>query len=170
MTGSGDKEKKEVDIFRDTPVRLLGYTNEVGESFRSQMHVKWVWASYVVASAYVVADTIDKSWKAYAKPAKGSATRGTTVTHTAIDTLLWQGLASVIVPGFTINRLCALTQFVMKTGFKSAPPGVMRWAPTVIGLGAIPFIVKPIDHSVDWVLDRTVRPKLSGIRNDSVKS
>ena len=57
--------KKEVDWFRDTPVRLLGYANEVGEAFRSQMHVKWVWASYGVASAYVVADTAHKANLAY---------------------------------------------------------------------------------------------------------
>ena len=25
---------KEVDIYRDTPLRLMGYANEVGEAFR----------------------------------------------------------------------------------------------------------------------------------------
>ena len=30
----GEEDKKEVDIYRDTPVRFLGYANEVGESFR----------------------------------------------------------------------------------------------------------------------------------------
>ena len=30
----GGEENKEVDIYRDTPVRFLGYANEVGESFR----------------------------------------------------------------------------------------------------------------------------------------
>jgi hypothetical protein len=33
----------------------------------------------------------------------------TPVIVTAADTLVWQALASVAVPGFTINRLCALT-------------------------------------------------------------
>ena len=28
-------ENKEIDIWRETPVRLLGYANECGESFRS---------------------------------------------------------------------------------------------------------------------------------------
>jgi hypothetical protein len=31
----------EVDIYRDTPVRLLGYANEVGEAFRALVHVRW---------------------------------------------------------------------------------------------------------------------------------
>ena len=30
----GEEDNKEVDIYRDTPVRFLGYANEVGESFR----------------------------------------------------------------------------------------------------------------------------------------
>ena len=50
----------EVDIYRDTPVRFLGYANEVGEAFRALVHVNWVRFSYGVASAYVLADTYDK--------------------------------------------------------------------------------------------------------------
>ena len=54
---------KEVDIYRDTPVRLLGYANEVGEAFRALVNVKLVYASYGLASAYVLADTYDKASK-----------------------------------------------------------------------------------------------------------
>ena len=40
----------------------------------------------------------------------------TPVIVTAADTLVWQALASVAVPGFTINRLCALAgMLVAKT-------------------------------------------------------
>ena len=34
-------QDKEVDIYRDTPVRLLGYANEVGEAFRALVHVRY---------------------------------------------------------------------------------------------------------------------------------
>ena len=57
------KEEKEIDIYRDTPVRLLGYANEVGEAFRALVNVKAVYASYGLASAYVLADTYDKASK-----------------------------------------------------------------------------------------------------------
>ena len=43
--GSSNAEN-EVDIYRDTPVRLLGYSNEVGEAFRALVHVNWVRLSY----------------------------------------------------------------------------------------------------------------------------
>ena len=52
-------EKQEVDLYRDTPVRYLGYANELGESFRYV--TPWlVKTSYAVAFAYVFADTYDK--------------------------------------------------------------------------------------------------------------
>lgn len=42
---------------------ILGYANEVGEAFRSLTSVWFVRSTYGVASAYVVADTYDKSSK-----------------------------------------------------------------------------------------------------------
>ena len=36
----GEDEGTAVDIYRDTPVRLLGYANEVGEAFRALVHVR----------------------------------------------------------------------------------------------------------------------------------
>merc|ERR1712203_1106132 len=61
-------EAGEVDIYRDTPLRYLGYANEVGEAFRALMHVRWVRATYGVASAYVLADTYDKGVKQSKEP------------------------------------------------------------------------------------------------------
>ncbi|XP_064489222.1 mitochondrial fission process protein 1-like isoform X2 [Ornithodoros turicata] len=96
--------KVEKDIYRDTPIRLLGYTNEVGEAFRALIHVNLVRLSYGVASAYVVADTVDKVRKADRVKCADPAVHRHKLLATAVDTLLWQALASVIIPGFTINR------------------------------------------------------------------
>jgi fission process protein 1 len=41
----------------------LGYANEFGEAFRPLIHVNWVRLSYGIASAYVLADTLDKTLK-----------------------------------------------------------------------------------------------------------
>ncbi|XP_074916137.1 mitochondrial fission process protein 1 isoform X2 [Chelonoidis abingdonii] len=54
----------ETDLYRDTWVRYLGYANEVGESFRAIVPISLVWASYGVATTYVMADAIDKGKKA----------------------------------------------------------------------------------------------------------
>ncbi|KHN71649.1 Mitochondrial fission process protein 1 [Toxocara canis] len=54
-----------IDVYRDTPIRLLGYANEVGEAFRALVPVNLVRFSYVVAFGYVCADTADKSRKSF---------------------------------------------------------------------------------------------------------
>ena len=75
---------------------------------------------------------------------------------TGIDTLIWQSFASVIVPGITINRICALSLYMLKYSSK-LPAKAQKLITTGIGLACIPFIVKPIDLLVDFVMDETFR-------------
>lgn len=71
------------------------------------------------------------------------------------DTLIWQAFASVIIPGFTINRICAAVQFAQRRSTSV----VLRkpWIPTIVGLVSIPFIIHPIDHAVERTMDVTYR-------------
>jgi fission process protein 1 len=73
-----------------------------------------------------------------------------------VDTLIWQSFASVIVPGITINRLCALSLYTLKHTTK-LPFKTCKWLTTGIGIACIPFIVKPVDTFVDFVMDETFR-------------
>ena len=52
------------DRLREFPVRLLGYTNEVGEAFRPLVRPKVVHTSYALAAAYVLSDT---AWRAHVR-------------------------------------------------------------------------------------------------------
>ncbi|KAL3856912.1 hypothetical protein ACJMK2_011618 [Sinanodonta woodiana] len=149
-------EKDHRDLFRETPVRYLGYANEVGESFRSQVHVNVVRFSYVVASGYVVADAVSKGIDASVKPCSNEDVRKSNIRRTVLDTLIWQGLASVAIPGFTINRICAFTLFILRR-VSSMPEPAKKWTTTAVGLGCIPFIIKPIDKSVDYFMEKTYR-------------
>jgi fission process protein 1 len=69
----------------------------------------------------------------------------------AADTVAWQGLASVAIPGFVINRVVAVVGRI-------SPAHMLHWAPTAAGLAAIPFIIRPIDMGVDHLMDALVRP------------
>ncbi|GAB9470950.1 hypothetical protein Gpo141_00008177 [Globisporangium polare] len=147
-----------VDLWRDSLVRYLGYSNELGESFRP-ISPRLVVPSYALAFAYVLGDTADKAFKASdrARAQQFSAPkRNAVIADAAVDTLLWQTMASVVIPGFTINRVVALSSAVVQQTVKSSPV-VRRWAPTAIGLGVIPFIIHPIDHFVDQIMDATTR-------------
>ncbi|CAL7936784.1 unnamed protein product [Xylocopa violacea] len=145
--------KNEVNFYRDTPIRYLGYANEVGEAFRPVISSSTVWFSYAVASGYVLADTISSGLKAHQSDVTPKATKYTLLSMT--DTLLWQSFASVIIPGFTINRICAAIQFVQR---RSNNVGLKcRWIPTMIGLASIPFIIHPIDSVVEETMNVTYR-------------
>ncbi|XP_025048558.1 mitochondrial fission process protein 1 [Alligator sinensis] len=78
------------------------------------------------------------------------------VAVAVVDTFIWQSLASVAIPGFTINRICAASLYLLGT-MTRWPVSVRKWTTTAIGLSAIPFIVKPIDRSVDFLMDSSLR-------------
>ena len=154
--------KQEVDLFRDTPVRYLGYANELGEAFRP-LYPRFVVPSYLVSFGYVVADTYDKatkerhrlqssvaaraSFEGRTHPEQQGASINSRVAAMAADTLLWQSFASVIVPGFTIHRVVAASGHLVK----GMSPQVVKTAPTFIGLAAIPAIIHPIvRHATVW--------------------
>ncbi|XP_068065344.1 mitochondrial fission process protein 1 isoform X1 [Anomalospiza imberbis] len=167
---------QEPDLYRDTWVRYLGYANEVGESFRPLVPVPVVWASYGVATAYVTADAIDKGRKAATVSATPSsppilsipafpltpvspqahAQDPTRVGVAVVDTFVWQSLASVAIPGFTINRLCAASLALLGS-LTRWPLPVRRWTTTALGLAAIPLIITPIDRTVDFLMDSSLR-------------
>ncbi|XP_033845698.1 mitochondrial fission process protein 1 [Periophthalmus magnuspinnatus] len=159
MDPTDEKTPKPVDIYRDTWVRFLGYANEVGEAFRALVPVSLVWGSYAVATTYVTADAVDKGKKA-AKDHGDKPGKTTRVAVAVVDTFVWQALASVIIPGFTINRVCAASLYVLGRTTKLPLP-VRKWTTTAIGLSTIPFIITPIDRSVDFLLDSSLR-KLYG--------
>ena len=171
-----------VNIFRDTAVRYLGYANEIGESFRYQ-YPKFVIPSYVVAFGYCLADAIHTGYQSYYnhhhhynKITDPSTSNNSNSNHHdeqlrirrmmvgTFDTLLWQSFASVFIPGYVIHTIVKVTKYSITRIIPQqrhvqlvVPIFITTWLPTIMGLGAIPFIVHPIDHSVDYVLDNTVR-------------
>ncbi|XP_002915611.1 mitochondrial fission process protein 1 isoform X2 [Ailuropoda melanoleuca] len=155
----------ERDLFRDTWVRYLGYANEVGEAFRSLVPATVVWLSYGVSSSYVLADAIDKGKKAGAVPSS-EAGRSSRVTVAVVDTFVWQALASVAIPGFTINRVCAASLYILGTATRW-PLSVRKWTTTALGLLVIPVIIHPIDRSVDFLLDSSLRKLYPSVEKPS---
>ena len=134
-------DSNDPDRLRIGAVRYLGYANEVGESFRPLVPFWVVGASYGVAGAYVAADA---AWRSTVPPP------GRNSTIEAVDTFLWQGLASVAIPGFVINRIVAAVGRV-------SPAHMLKVAPTAVGLVSIPLIIHPIDTGVDVLMERIVR-------------
>lgn len=76
------------------------------------------------------------------------------------DVFVWQMFASVIIPGLVINRITWAVGHLSK---RAKVPGIAgKWLPTLIGLAAIPLIIRPIDTAVDHAMDRTYRKYIHG--------
>lgn len=121
-------------------------SNEVGESFRP-VFPRLVVPSYVLAFGYVFADVEYQRRK---------QTTSAKMVAAAVDTLVWQTLASVLIPGFVINRVVWASQSILKRSPLRSNTA-KQWAPVFIGLSAVPFIVEPIDTAVHWGMDTSIR-------------
>jgi fission process protein 1 len=161
---SGPSADGEVDLWRDTPVRYMGYSNEVGEAFAAFLPGWGVPASYGVAAVYVMLDTLDKGKKAYDGEADDSQKlkRGAIVS---LDTFTWQMLASVFWPGSFIRCVVNTATVAIAFAHLDLTVGgfdVAKALPTAAGLAAIPFIVKPIDGTIDTAMEMSVSKALNG--------
>ena len=156
---SAPEQDKSYNIFRDSSLRYAGYANEVGESFRYQFP-KAVMPSYVIAFGYCCADAASTGCGVFSAsnlPEEQKSVRVRNAIRATADTLLWQSLASVMIPGVVINLTVKASRFAVRRSPVILPLFFAEWVPTATGLGSIPFIVKPIDQSVDSLLDNSTR-------------
>ena len=146
------------DIFRHSPVRYLGYANEVGESFRYQFP-RFVVPSYMLAFGYCLADAGTSGYDTWHQVKDTSSNPRLDSLASTADVLLWQSLASVAIPGATINMIVRASRWTVarSTARILLPAMVAEWLPTAVGLGSIPVIIHPIDRMVDWFMDSTFR-------------
>lgn len=152
-----DGTKPSYNVFRDSLLRYMGYANEVGESFRYQ-YPRFVVPTYLVAFGYVVADAASTSYSTWQDTrATNTSERWKKTIYAGSDTLLWQSLASVMIPGAIINVIVKASRHAVRRSPFALAPMVAKWLPTATGLGSVPLIVQPIDHSVDFVLDNSTR-------------
>lgn len=175
MEKHGENEtltRTDYNIFRDSSLRYLGYANEVGESFRYQFP-KLVIPSYMVAFGYCFADATTSGYNAYHESLKTNSSTTATLDSvlSAFDCLIWQSLASVMIPGATINAIVKASRFAVRKGPASLPIAATTWLPTVMGLGSFPLIIHPIDQSVDFLMDSTYRKiDFTGMLSSNPKS
>ena len=78
----------------------------------------------------------------------------------SLDTFTWQMLASVFWPGSFIRCVVNATSTALALGHIDGD--IAKAIPTVAGLAAIPFIVKPIDGTIDTAMEMSVSKALNG--------
>jgi fission process protein 1 len=145
--------------------RPFAYTSEVGEAFRPVIPRFLVNTAYGISIAYCFVDTGVKLNNMKHEP-------HIEIMKKACDMVVWHGFASMILPALTIhtvvkkskayiNYLDRETFSTLSAKYNKTPPSnfvkVKPFIPTAIGLSIIPFIIHPIDKSVDYVMN-FIRP------------
>lgn len=139
-----------VDPYRETSLRYMGYANDLGEAFTPYLPDWGLPASYSIAATYVVFDTIDKGQKAYETAEEIDRIKDT--LRASVETLTWQLLASVFCPGSIIHVIVSATATLL-AHYHLDDNNLFHLLPTLIGVLAIPIIIKPIDETVDKFVD-----------------
>src|SRR5210317_324305 len=147
-----NKRYKAVDPYRETSLRYMGYANELGEAFTTYLPDWGLPASYCVAASYVMFDTIDKGQKAY--DAAEEEDKIIDTLRISTETLTWQMLASVFWPGSIIRVIVNMAAQMSGDEY--------HFLPTLVGLAAIPAIVKPIDTTVDKLMETSISKVING--------
>lgn len=150
---------KNVDPYRETSLRYMGYANELGEAFTSYLPDWGLPASYCVAASYVLFDTIDKGEKAY--QAAEEEDKFVDTLRISTETLTWQMLASVFWPGSIIRVIVNMAANMISNN-NLDDNQMMHFLPTLIGVSAIPMIVKPIDSTVDKLMEGSISKVING--------
>lgn len=154
------------DLIRDGPVRDLAYarrmvqaflvkgraaayTSDVGESVRPVVPSWFVRACYGMTWMYVFTDVSYHTADAYMAQKSKEV-----VCRTAVQSTVFQVIASVAVPSLIIHQVVHMGQRAVK----SLPPGrIQFWLPSVIGLACIPFmpyVDEPIEHVIEMGFDK----------------
>lgn len=74
--------------------------------------------------------------------------------------MTWHTSASLVVPSITIHTFVNTVSKipVFKTQIPGTKEKILKSVPSILGLGLIPFIIHPIDHGTDYVMDKFIRP------------
>jgi fission process protein 1 len=130
--------------------KAAAYASEVGESFRPIVPRSVVNFLYIVSIGYVIFDIAGRT---YCVKDQGKEA----MRYFCLDTTLFHLMASLVFPAVVIHKIVKLSQ----KGMKKALPKSLKlqaWVPAIFALCSVPFIIEPIDHVAEFILDKGVRP------------
>lgn len=140
-------------------LRPAAYMSDVGETLRPFTKInkpiitpKFIKMMYGISIGYVLLDTGVKTHKRWEETNGDIKKTGIT----CLDISLWHTSASMVLPGLTIHSIVKYSGKMIEKTIKTKTMPI-KLLPTLIGLLSIPFIIHPLDHLTDYIMDMTSR-------------
>ena len=131
--------------------RPLAYASEVGESMRKVMP-RLVVPLYTLSIGYVFVDIGIKFMNTKGKPSDYRK-------YFIFDLTLWHLGASILFPAIIINRFVHGSSWILNKA--KVTNKVAVYGPAIAAVILIPFIVHPLDHATDHIMDKTFRKAIN---------
>ncbi|KAF8318223.1 hypothetical protein DL93DRAFT_2124954 [Clavulina sp. PMI_390] len=141
--------------------RYVAYV--LGEAFRPVAPPWVITAAYAISWTYLAGDVGYETFKAKRRgPTALEAatyTEPTRLTMVAVQRSVFQSVASMALPAFTIHSVVRYAPRLFKN---TKSPRVKAWGPTLTGLAVVPVLPYLYDHPVenvtewafDWIAER----------------
>ncbi|KAF9247118.1 mitochondrial 18 KDa protein-domain-containing protein [Melanogaster broomeanus] len=135
--------------------RYIAYTSDVGEAFRPVVPPAVVTAAYGISWLYLSADVSYEAYKAHRRgPSPLEAvhySEPTRIGLVAVKRAVFQSIASMGLPAFTIHTIVSRSKPFFVSRFKS--PRIRTWGPTLSGIAAVPVLPYMFDEPVEKAVD-----------------
>jgi len=126
----------------------------VGEAFRPVVSPRIVTAAYGISWLYLAGDVGFETYKAHRQgPSPLEAahfSEPTRVGMVAVKRAIFQSIASMALPAFTIHTAVAQAR---KALISAKNTRIKTWGPTITGLAIVPVLPYLFDHPIEKVTD-----------------
>lgn len=135
------------DFFVSPPTRFIGYCFAIYEAMKSVLRSNPERAFVFVGSAFIFLHALDEAQEA------GDAQNAIFVF---IDTLIFEALASVVIPIVIAKTAHDLASHVLND--LNIHYQVTHYGPSFVALLCILLVSKPLDEFIHKILSKTIRP------------
>lgn len=162
-------EPRKRNVLRDTAIRYLGYTGDVAEALSPYVNPKMVFKGNLVGNLYTTADLVSLTTRKYAETSDSSKKEGIKAAgYELMDGAMFHAAATMLIPTLIVRRIRRLTHAAVSQSARFGRYSTPVAATTA--LVSIPALSKPLDATIDGLLNLTYRPLVKGATKVVIKT
>lgn len=144
--------EQEESMWRQRPLRYIGYVDEMGEVFAPYIGHKAVMGAYLISAFYGLLDLGTCAAKVPPSP-----DRKRKMKETVIDGMIFHAISTVLMPPMLLRLVRTGMKRLLKQPQIPARFKQFTFLPSLVALMLLPVVGKPIDNMMNNLLNWTYR-------------